>query len=191
MHPIRAAQQHVRMYDEPTGLLDVKINGRQTYFEWLNAGHYAVSGSRGTMSMSDDRWLESIFFGFDSQRLFLRLDARGGAVRERLANLDAVKIVFAEPAGFELLLDQPATAQPSIEWSYNARTLIAKGIEAAADEILEIAIPWRSLSVGPETPIEFFVELLENGQSIERDPPQGSIETLVPSPNFELMMWQA
>ena len=44
-HPIRQRSQP-RMYTEPTGLLNVKVDGRRTYFEWINAGHYACTGSR-------------------------------------------------------------------------------------------------------------------------------------------------
>jgi hypothetical protein len=32
---------------------------------------------------------------------------------------------------------------------------------------------------------------LRDGQSIERAPPEGAIELTVPSPDYELIMWQA
>jgi hypothetical protein len=35
------------------------------------------------------------------------------------------------------------------------------------------------------------IELFQNGQSIERVPNEGAIETFVPSPEYELIMWQA
>ena len=65
------------------------------------------------------------------------------------------------------------------------------GVEAAADAILEIAIPWRSLAVTTGAAVEFYVELLQNDQPIERAPGEGAIETQVPSADFELIMWQA
>ena len=34
------------MYTEPTGLLNVKVDGRLTYFEWINAGCYTPTHGR-------------------------------------------------------------------------------------------------------------------------------------------------
>ena len=64
------------------------------------------------------------------------------------------------------------------------------GVEAAADMILELAIPFRSLGVTVDAAVHFVVELLEAEQSIERLPHEGAIETIVPSADYELMMWQ-
>ena len=57
--------------------------------------------------------------------------------------------------------------------------------------MLEVAIPLRSLALETEDPAQFFVELLQGEQSLERVPYEGAIETTVPSPEFELIMWQA
>jgi hypothetical protein len=65
------------------------------------------------------------------------------------------------------------------------------GVQAAADQILEVAIPFRSLAVSTDDPVHFCIELLEGEVSIERAPHEGAIETRVPSPEYELMMWQA
>ena len=51
--------------------------------------------------------LSDLYFGFDTERLLLRLDARGGPFREQLADVEALRIVFFQPAGFELLVSQP------------------------------------------------------------------------------------
>ena len=65
------------------------------------------------------------------------------------------------------------------------------GVEAAADVIFELAIPWRSLAVSTDDPIHFCVELIREENSIERVPREGAIETVVPPPDYELIMWQA
>ena len=49
----------------------------------------------------------------------------------------------------------------------------------------------RSLAASVDSPVEFYVELIQNDQPIERAPLAGLIETFVPSPDYELMMWQA
>ena len=43
--------QHRAIHTEPKSFLKVKINGRQSYFEWINAGHYISGSERGTMTM--------------------------------------------------------------------------------------------------------------------------------------------
>jgi hypothetical protein len=35
------------------------------------------------------------------------------------------------------------------------------------------------------------MELLKDKQPVERVPHEGAIETMVPSPDYELIMWQA
>jgi hypothetical protein len=64
------------------------------------------------------------------------------------------------------------------------------GIEVAADILFELGIPFRSLALTSEEPLHFFVELLRDEQPVERIPAEGAIETVVPSPDYELIMWQ-
>jgi hypothetical protein len=62
---------------------------------------------------------------------------------------------------------------------------------AAADQIFELAVTFRSLGRKIDEPVHFYVELLKDKQSVERIPHEGAIETAVPSPDYELIMWQA
>ncbi|HEX4148620.1 MAG TPA: hypothetical protein VHY20_06520, partial [Pirellulales bacterium] len=189
--PISQGHRQPRMHTNPTGLLNVKVDGRRTYFEWINAGHYSPSGSRGTMSMVQEGPLAGLHFGFDPERLFLRIDARGGSVRERLADLDALRVTFFQPAGFELLVSQPAAQQPIVQLYHHDVPVTAAGVQAAADAILELAIPLASLAAETDDAIQFVVEALRQDAAVDRLPVEGAIETAVPSPAFELMMWQA
>jgi hypothetical protein len=180
-----------RMHSLPTGLLNVKVDGRRTYFEWINGGRYVCHGSRGAMNMAYEGLISDLYFGFDPERLFVRLDARGGPFRERLAEVEHLRVVFFQPEGFQLLVSQPATRNPNVEL-YRGETVVPLcGAEAAADWIFELAIPFRSLSRKTDDAIQFCVELVRGGQSIERVPSEGAIETTVPSPDYELIMWQA
>jgi alpha-amylase/alpha-mannosidase (GH57 family) len=191
LHAIRLAQRHLRQHTEPTGLLNVKVNGRQTYFEWINAGHYEAAAGRGTMSMADRRRVRDLYFGFDDQRLLVRLDASGSSAREQLADIDALRLTFLEPAGFELSIAEPGSPEPLARLYHDDMLVSQAGAEAAADAIVEIAIPWLSLGLATGAEVQFFVELVSQGQSLERMPRDAVIETRVPSPDFELMMWQA
>ncbi|MEX0677042.1 MAG: glycoside hydrolase family 57 protein [Pirellulales bacterium] len=188
--PIGQDRRHVQPFTQPTALLEVRINGRETYFEWINAGVYTSSSGRGTMNMADAGRIEKVYFGFDEKRLLLRFDAQG-PVRDRLADVDALRIAFVEPAGFELLITGPSEAKPKARLFHNEVPQSASGAEAAAETILEVAVPWRCLAAGVDAPVHFYAELCQDEQPLERIPHEGTIETVVPSADFELMMWQA
>jgi alpha-amylase/alpha-mannosidase (GH57 family) len=191
LRPISQGQHHARRHTEPTGLLNVKVDGRRTYFEWINAGHCQPSGARGAMTMVQEGRLSDLYFGFDAERLLLRFDARGGTFRERLADVDTLRLSFVEPAGVELLVSHPAWPEPILQLYHNDVPVAESGVLAAADAILEIALPLRSLGVSVDAPLQFFSELVRDEQPLERLPTESVIDTFVPSPDYELMMWQA
>ncbi len=182
----------LRQYSQPAGLLNVKVDGRRTYFEWLNAGQYVCQGSRGAMSMAGGEGLiESLFFGFESARLAIRLDARGGPFRERLGSVDAVRVAFYSPEGYELRIANLSDRKPSGSLLFRGRPVPGAAVEVAADLIFEAAIPLENLNVATEDPIQFFVELHAGRLLAERVPTEGTIETAVPGEDYEMIMWQA
>ncbi len=189
--PISQGHRHGRLHSEPTGLLRVKVDGRRTYFEWINAGHHVCQGPRGAMAMAQDLLISDLYFGFDPQRLLLRLDARGGSVVERLTDVEAVRVSFLEPEGFELVVSHPDWKEPIVQLYHDDVPVTESGVVAASDHLLELAVPLRSLAANTDDPIHFCVELTRDEQSIERIPHEGAIEAVVPSEDFELIMWQA
>ena len=189
--PISPAHRHPRLHSEPTGLLNVKVDGRRTYFEWINAGRYVNQGARGTMAMAAERFVSDLHFGFDAEHLFLRLDARGGPFREQMAEVQTLRVVFLQPEGFELLVSHPAWKEPILQLYHNDVPVAESDVRAAADSLFELSIPFRSLALSTDEPVHFCVELLRDEQSLERIPHEGAIETAVPSPDYELIMWQA
>lgn len=190
-HPIRLAERHVRQHTQPTDLLHVKVDGRQTYFEWINAGHHQATGSRGTMSMADSRRIDELHFGFDEHHLLVRLDVHDGSARERLADIDQLRVTFLEPAGFELSIIAPGSPEPIASLTHDGVPVNQADVQVAADAIVELAIPLDSVALAPDAEVQFFVELIIGGASVERTPYDSTIETNVPSADFEMMMWQA
>jgi alpha-amylase/alpha-mannosidase (GH57 family) len=58
----------------PTGLIQPRIDGRVTsYFEWLGAGLYLPDPRSGSMHGAARVW-EALYYGFNPEALFLRLD---------------------------------------------------------------------------------------------------------------------
>lgn len=185
--PITRRGQRVH-YTQPRALLEVHIDGRYTFFEWLSAGHYTCHNERGTMALAMQGPLRDVYFGFDLQRLLVRIDCEGPA-RSALGSFDVCRIGFIEPAGLEVRIERPARAEQVVQLIRDGRTISTTELQAGVDRIAEAAIPFDLLGVDVDQPVQFFVELLEGGQSRDRAPRQGTINLARPSPDFERIMW--
>ena len=100
-------------YTLPRSFLDVKIDGRQTFFEWISAGRYARQNERGTMAQVTQGPIKEVYFGFNLEALLVRVDFDTPA-RAALADYDALRLGFVEPAGWELLVEKPAATTPQV-----------------------------------------------------------------------------
>jgi alpha-amylase/alpha-mannosidase (GH57 family) len=174
-------------YTAPRGLLDVTVDGRYTFFEWVSAGHYNCHNERGTMALAMKGPLTDLYFGFDLERLLVRVDCDDPA-RAALAGEDQLRIGFITPAGYELAIDLPGRAEQEVRLVRNGAA-VGAAVEAAVERIVEVAIPFDALGVAVDEPVQFFVELLRNGQSRDRAPRQGTIHLTRPSVDFERIMW--
>jgi alpha-amylase/alpha-mannosidase (GH57 family) len=175
-------------YTLPRSFLDVKIDGRRTFFEWLTAGKYICQNERGTMAQASRGPLRELYFGFDAKNLFLRIDCDRPA-RMALVDYDAVRIGFAEPAGWEVLLVHPGRPDQAVRVLRRGEAVTPHTGQAAIEQIVEVAVPFDLLGVKPDQPLHFFVELLQGTQSRDRAPREGTISLSCPPPEFEQIMW--
>src|SRR5262245_6144325 len=186
--PIKRGRQRA-MHSLPRSFLDVKIDGRQTFFEWMGAGRYTCQNERGTMAMVTRGPFKEILFGFDHERLLVRIDLDGPA-RNALVDFDALRLGFAEPSGWEVVIEHPATPEQKVHvLREGVPQGPAAGVDVGIDQIVEVAVPFSLLRVKVDQPIQFYVELLENRQSRDRAPREGTIHLTCPSPDFEQIMW--
>jgi alpha-amylase/alpha-mannosidase (GH57 family) len=175
----------------PRSFLNVRIDGRLTFFEWINAGRYPTHQVRGTMSEVSPRAIKEVYFGFSEQALLLRLDMEGPA-RQVLKDFTALRVDFVEPADWEILVTWPDADTPRAvlqrkEAMQPAST--SATIEVGVDKILEMAVPCDFLGLDIGQPVQFYLELLEENQSRDRAPREGTIQLTRPGPDFELRMW--
>lgn len=189
--PISQGAPHRPIHAQPSSFLNVKVDGRATYFEWINAARYVCGNERGTMALVSKGPLQAVWFGFSPDRLLVRVDTEGGPAFERLAAVDRLRVGFVEPADCEVVVVAPASARPvgqfnrAGEGSINGAT-----VEAACGKIFELALPFAKLGVESGEPVKFYVELLSSDASVDRAPREGIFELMVPSPDFERIMWQ-
>ncbi len=189
--PISGGHLHHDPVVQPSGLLNVKVDGRRTYFEWLNAGRYATTGHRGTMSQATKSRLQALLFGFDENSLFIRMDTAGLPAREGFADIDRLRLFFNEPEGFEILIAHPSWSEPLVQLYHNDVPVSESGVEVAADMIFELSVPWETLAVAVGDRLAFACEFIQGDAVAERVPSEGFVESAVPSADFELLMWQA
>jgi len=185
--PISRKAQRVH-YTLPRAFLDVKIDGRYTFFEWVSAGRYVCQNERGTMAMATQGPLQELYFGFNLALLLIRIDCTRPA-RSALADFDVWRVGFVEPAGFEVRVSNPGRAEQRAELFHNGTPLPNVAIAVGIDQIAELAIPFDALGLAVEEHLQFFVELLRDGQSQDRAPREGSIVLTRPSRDFEQIMW--
>jgi alpha-amylase/alpha-mannosidase (GH57 family) len=188
LHPITRAER-AALHTQPTGFLSVKINGRHTYFEWISAGCYVSGSERGTMTLVSEGLIREIYFGFDVDQFFVRVDTARHAAAD-LRDVESVHVKFLEPAATEVRVTGFGDRNVQAKLYRKGQAVVGTQIEAAIDEIFEMGIPWADLGVETDDPIHFYVETIIDGQSTDRAPREGSLELAVPSQDFERIMWQ-
>jgi alpha-amylase/alpha-mannosidase (GH57 family) len=187
-HPITRAE-HRTVHTDPTGFLPVKVDGRRTYFEWISAGHYVSGNQRGTMTLVTEGVMREVFFGFDTERLMLRVDTAHRA-SDDLAQVDELRVRFIEPPNVEIRITGLPERAPQAKLYRHDQPVPNARLEFAVDQILELSVAFEDLNVAPDDPIHMYLEAFAARQSVDRAPFEGSLELTAPSPDFERIMWQ-
>ncbi len=187
----RAIKRQVQRHSHtlPMAFLDVKIDGRTTFFEWANAGRFVCHADRGTMAMVTPTPIAELHFGYSRSEFLLRIDLETVA-KTCLQGYDILRIGFEEPIGCELRVFQPAQTAQSWRWYAKGEPIAtAESVQIAIDRVFECAIPLALLEVRPTGVVQFYVELLENHQSRDRAPRDGAITLATPSGDYERIHW--
>jgi alpha-amylase/alpha-mannosidase (GH57 family) len=184
------------LYSLPRAFLSVKADGRRTFFEWLGAGRYTCQSERGTMAMGSRGPMRELYFGFDASALMIRVDFEFPA-RNALADFDAFRLGFAEPGGTDVQVVRPARPDQVVKVVRRGQPVSPdepeergpRAVALGVDHILELIVPFETLGAKAEEPLQFFVELLQGGQSRDRAPREGTINLTCPTADFEQIMW--
>ncbi|HEV3204769.1 MAG TPA: glycoside hydrolase family 57 protein [Gemmataceae bacterium] len=182
----RRSQRPIHTF--PKAFLDVKINGRNTFFEWISAGHYTCQIERGTMALVTRGPIRDLYFGFNRDSLLIRIDFQTPA-RTALADFDKLRVGFVDPSGWDLWVETPIDFRRQITLRHVDEVVPARGVEIGIDKIVELSIPFDLLGIQVDQPVQFFVEVLEGQQSRDRAPREGTINLTRPKPEFEQIMW--
>jgi hypothetical protein len=180
----------VRPEKVPVGFITPLIDGRVTdYFEWLEAGCIISSRHRGTMYKTE-RFLEEIYYGFDLNKLYIRIDPILNIELEE--DLEAQIIIF-DKEEYRLIFPfgKKEVSSYALIKAYSGKTEKIKDIESIkADKIIELSIPFSELNLKTGENVKINIKLEKNDIEIERYPQKGFILLTVPDENFERIMWR-
>jgi alpha-amylase/alpha-mannosidase (GH57 family) len=176
-----------------TAFISPVIDGQVTnYFEWLPAGYYDVSQGGGAMHRGASI-VTHIYYGFDLKNLFVRIDPSGSLKDEKTKDL-AFFVNFLNPKGVDIEIkvapQERRVAATLFRGENGTRTQSAAINTVAANEIIELAVPFDLLGLKPNDEVQIFVTVERSGSEIEKWPYRGYIQFKVPTDDFEAMMWQ-
>jgi alpha-amylase/alpha-mannosidase (GH57 family) len=167
----------------PAGYIHPTLTGRVTdYFEWQPAGLLRTSAMASAMHRSAHVVCE-IYFGFDREALFLRVDTVGPA-REVLAD-GALTLAFPG------LPDRELTLAPG-PGGAGAVTLtggLAPAAQAALDTIVEARLDLAAIGVQPGQFLAFALSVRSDGRTVERWPQRGFIRVEAPAEDVVASSW--
>ncbi len=177
------------------GFITPRLDGFvSSYFEWLHAASIDVSRSGGSMHKTETL-IERVYYGFDRDNLYIRLDGKT-PMSEYLSQF-VVIVKFIQPDGVKFMVKQKSEirgqkSEFKEKFSSDLRPP-THDICFGIGQVLEIAIPFSLLGVKENDEIGFII-LLGKADSpdevIERIPLRGHIKVTVPGPYFEAIMWQ-
>ncbi|TAN41429.1 MAG: glycoside hydrolase [Nitrospirae bacterium] len=171
------------------GFIQPKIDGIVTsYYEWYQGAQLDVKKSGGSMHKSESL-ISTIFFGFDRETLFLRIDPKGSF--DDLEEGLEFSVMTSSPADIRIscVLDQQPLKGTVYEKKEDVWVRRREIPDMAVRDIFEIAIPFADLKAVEKQDLQLFISVRKDGEEIERCPWRGHICITVPTADFEAMMW--
>lgn len=182
--------QRISKYSLPTGLIDPQIDGRlSSYYEWVGAGFIDLTKTATTMQ-AGPIITKSLWYGFNLENLFLRLDLAWPA---DLDNFKLVINIFPKEVKLELLIEKSKKIslrswQRQEKGSWQEFGLAYK---LAFESVLELGFSYLGLGLGQGEELKLSLTLLKEDLVLERIPPQGLLKIKLPGPDYEAWQWSA
>lgn len=186
--PVLRGDRAVAPLVEIRGFIHPRIDGLMTsYFEWYQGAYLDVGKSGGSMHMSEGL-TSRIYYGFDREKLFMRVDPIGPFAQ--FSEDLHFSIEFVRPSPFRLDIPlKKGTAAKLFAGKGGVWSISKEVVDFAIDEILECAIPFRDIKAKENDELNIFLSIRKGEEILERCPWRGYITVTVPTADFEAMMW--
>jgi alpha-amylase/alpha-mannosidase (GH57 family) len=170
---------------EPTVLLAPRVDGRETtFFEWQGAGLYRPGQHRGSMYGGAQAFC-ALHFGFDLERLYLRLDPAESPARTAEVASD-VRIAF-HAGDRTVAVTLPVAPDGKVHLGRLDEAAVG---EACFGEVLEAAVPFAQVGFTPGARAAFSIHVRRGEVEVERLPRYGFVVFAVPDQDFERIHWR-
>jgi alpha-amylase/alpha-mannosidase (GH57 family) len=168
----------------PSEYLRVDINGRDSsYFEWLGAGLYSPERRSGAMH-GRTYYLRELRYGFEPDRLCIRLDAFPVA----LAELEDAEFRVTIQATSEVTVMAKLCNGKLVEYAVEQERICllkpSTAAEAAFEQMLEVAIRKELFDLKGVTRIRLGVALWHGGLPVDVLPAEGVLDVQLGEDNF-------
>ncbi|WP_018290953.1 glycoside hydrolase family 57 protein [Verrucomicrobium sp. 3C] len=172
-------------YTIPRLYLHPQLTGRlENFFDWVGAGTLDALVQQTAMFQAN-RLGQKLYFGFDEEHFYLRLDLAGAP--------EEVEVEFLSPHIRRVI----ASVLPNGSWKVRTEhsddaVLFSVADErgaAAWEDFFVLMVPVGALGWQEKDPVSFFVRLLRERLALERYPERGTIDFCFPSKDFEARQW--
>lgn len=185
LQPLRREAGHVKEYSEPRDWMTPTIDGRVThYFEWFSAGRLECFRQGGAMHRAD-RLLHQILFGYDKEKLYIRLDLENGISPQNLKEVLRIDLITA--GRYQLTID--SRGERFVSLGKQQANFSGTSLQVVRDKVIEIAVSKDSLEFAPERELHFSVGVYRGEKEVEKWPSTGYISLRLPHPG-ETLFWE-
>jgi alpha-amylase/alpha-mannosidase (GH57 family) len=168
----------------PSEYLRVEVNGRDSsYFEWLGAGLYSPERRNGAMH-GRTFYLRELRYGFEPNRLCIRLDSFPGVLTE----LQDAEFRVTVQANSEVTLMAKLSREKMVEYAVEQERICllnpGGSAEAAYERTLELAISKELFDLRGASRLRIGVALWHGGLPVDVLPAEGVLEVQLGEENF-------
>ena len=187
--PILMEDRSIEPVTQARGFIQPRIDGYVTsYYEWNQAAFMDVKRSGGSMHKSESV-ISSVHYGFNKDNFYLRIDPK--VPFTEMQEKSIIRINIVKPFVFKIIFDAQKDQNNAVlyeqvleDWK-EIKTLP----DVAAQDIFELGVLFSDLKAEENDEMQFSVEIMRDGEEVERCPWRGHITVTVPSPNYETLMW--
>jgi hypothetical protein len=185
--PVTRVHRGREAHSPPIAFVRPTVDGERTqFYEWHGAGRYRLEGRGGSMHRGEGL-VREIYYGFDPERLYLRLDFVGPTPPGGAFDL---VIELMEPVLISVAVRGLAPGSRDVTRSRGAAE--ARRLPESRCRIgtvLELAVPFADLDLKAGDRVEMLIQLLHQGHPSESYPTDEPIRFEVPDSGFEVEMW--
>jgi alpha-amylase/alpha-mannosidase (GH57 family) len=183
----------------PIGLIHPRIDGERTqFYEWHAAGRFRLGAGGGAMHHESGR-VRELYYGFDRDHFYLRLDfapeKRPGADADLAVELLAPRAVRLRVRGLgpgaHAVVPAAAPGGGAGDAGSSGDGEELAGARCVVGRILELCVSFASLGLVPGDAVELVAYVIEGAQPIETLPDNDLVRFQVPDDRFAASMWSA